>query len=69
MSGTITNGLSALMAAQRALQTTSNNIANANTAGYVRQRMTRFPPWHAARTDHRRGGVAVADVTRCTTSS
>jgi flagellar hook-associated protein FlgK len=31
MSGTISNGLSALLAAQRALQTTSNNIANANT--------------------------------------
>ena len=39
MSGTITNGLTALLAAQRALQTTSNNIANANTAGYVRQRI------------------------------
>ncbi|MDP2325949.1 MAG: flagellar hook-associated protein FlgK [Gammaproteobacteria bacterium] len=39
MSGTITNGLSALIAAQRALQATSNNIANANTAGYVRQRV------------------------------
>ena len=39
MSGTISNGLSALLAAQRALQTTSNNIANANTEGFVRQRI------------------------------
>jgi flagellar hook-associated protein 1 FlgK len=39
MSGTISNGLSALLAAQRALQTTSNNIANANTEGFVRQRV------------------------------
>lgn len=38
MSGMITNGLSALLATQRALQTTSNNIANANTEGYIRQR-------------------------------
>ncbi|MFZ1625946.1 MAG: flagellar hook-associated protein FlgK [Gammaproteobacteria bacterium] len=39
MSGTINNGLSALLAAQRALQATSNNIANANTEGFVRQRV------------------------------
>ncbi|MEZ5563330.1 MAG: flagellar hook-associated protein FlgK [Gammaproteobacteria bacterium] len=39
MSGTISNGLSALLAAQRALQTTSNNISNANTEGFVRQRI------------------------------
>lgn len=39
MSGTISNGLSALLSAQRALQTTSNNIANANTEGFVRQRI------------------------------
>lgn len=39
MTGTVSNGLSALLAAQRALQTTSNNIANANTEGYVRQRI------------------------------
>jgi flagellar hook-associated protein 1 FlgK len=39
MTGVIGNGLSALLAAQRALQTTGNNIANANTDGYVRQRV------------------------------
>ena len=32
-------GLSALMSQQRALTTTSNNIANANTPGYSRQRV------------------------------
>src|SRR5215468_2706852 len=31
-------GLSALLAQQRALTTTSNNVANANTPGYSRQR-------------------------------
>jgi flagellar hook-associated protein 1 FlgK len=31
-------GLSALLAQQRALATTSNNVANANTPGYTRQR-------------------------------
>jgi flagellar hook-associated protein 1 FlgK len=34
----MSTGLSALLAFQRALDTTSHNIANANTAGYVRQR-------------------------------
>src|SRR5262245_22234215 len=32
-------GLSALLSQQRALTTTSNNIANANTPGYTRQRV------------------------------
>src|SRR6185295_15527579 len=32
-------GLSALLSQQRALTTTSNNIANANTPGYSRQRV------------------------------
>ena len=31
-------GVSALLAQQRALAATSNNIANANTDGYSRQR-------------------------------
>lgn len=39
MSLLINNGLSGLLAAQRALQTTSNNVANAGTDGYVRQRV------------------------------
>lgn len=65
MSGTITNGLSALLAAQRALQTTSNNIANANTAGYVRQRIdfVQQPGTPLGRITIG-AGVAVADVSR-----
>ncbi|MBL8200113.1 MAG: flagellar hook-associated protein FlgK [Chromatiales bacterium] len=65
MSGTITNGLSALLAAQRALQTTSNNIANANTAGYVRQRVdfVELPGTPLGRYTIG-AGVAVADVSR-----
>ena len=65
MSGTISNGLSALMAAQRALQTTSNNIANANTAGYVRQRIdfVERPGTPLGRITIG-AGVAVADVSR-----
>ena len=65
MSGTITNGLSALLAAQRALQTTSNNIANANTAGYVRQRIdfVERPGTPLGRVTIG-SGVAIADVSR-----
>lgn len=39
MSSFINNGLSGLLAAQRALQVTSNNVANSMTDGYVRQRV------------------------------
>ncbi|MCL4720760.1 MAG: flagellar hook-associated protein FlgK [Gammaproteobacteria bacterium] len=65
MSGTITNGLTALLAAQRVLQTTSNNIANANTEGYVRQRvdLVASPGVPLGRITIG-SGVAVADVTR-----
>ena len=65
MSGTISNGLSALLAAQRALQATSNNIANANTPGYVRQRvdLAAQPGTPLGRVTIG-AGVAVADVTR-----
>jgi len=38
MSLFINNGLSGLLASQRALQTIANNVANANTDGYVRQK-------------------------------
>lgn len=65
MSGTITNGLTALLAAQRALQTTSNNIANANTPGYVRQRtdFVELPGTPNGRYTVG-AGVGVTDVTR-----
>lgn len=39
MSTFMSNGLSGLLAAQRAIQVTSNNVANANTEGYSRQRV------------------------------
>jgi flagellar hook-associated protein 1 FlgK len=65
MSGTITNGLSALLAAQRALQTTSNNIANSNTDGYVRQRIdfVERPGTPLGRITIG-AGVAIGDVSR-----
>ena len=39
MSDLLTNGASALLTFQRALATTSQNIANVNTEGYSRQRV------------------------------
>jgi len=39
MSLMLNNGLSGLLAAQRALQVTSNNVTNAGVDGYVRQRV------------------------------
>ena len=39
MGNVMSTGLSGLLAMQRALDTTSHNIANANTEGYVRQRV------------------------------
>ena len=39
MSSLLTNGASALLTFQRALATTSQNIANVNTEGYSRQRV------------------------------
>lgn len=65
MPDVMSSGLSALLAFQRALETTSHNIANANTPGYVRQR-TEF----VARPPQMNGsgwvgsGVDVATVTR-----
>ena len=39
MPSVMSSGLSGLLAFQRALDTTSHNIANASTEGYVRQRV------------------------------
>ena len=39
MADFLNNGLSGLLAAQRALQVTSNNVANVNTEGFSRQRV------------------------------
>ncbi|NOY71165.1 MAG: flagellar hook-associated protein FlgK [Gammaproteobacteria bacterium] len=46
--GILGSGVSALLASQRSLAVTSNNIANVNTEGYSRQRVefgTRSPEW------------------------
>lgn len=65
MPDVMSSGLSALLAFQRALDTTSHNIANANTPGFVRQR-TEF----VARQPQANGsgwigsGVEVSTVTR-----
>lgn len=65
MSLFINNGLSGLLAAQQALQTIANNVANANTEGYVRQEAI----LSSNRVEFKGGygigtGVHVADVER-----
>jgi flagellar hook-associated protein 1 FlgK len=59
MSGFIGTGLTGLLAAQRALQVTGNNIANANTEGYVRQRIDL-----AAIPSSSRSGIAIGQGVR-----
>lgn len=70
MTDVLNIGLSALIAQQRALTTTSNNIANASTPGYSRQRvelverqMDRLGPGYVGT------GVRVADIRRLTDES
>ena len=63
----INTALKGMMAQQTALDVTSNNIANANTDGYTRQRvsMVASSPISGLVTDAQLGsGVDVADVTR-----
>ncbi|MBK8962855.1 MAG: flagellar hook-associated protein FlgK [Candidatus Competibacteraceae bacterium] len=62
-------GLTALMASQRALATTSHNIANANTPGYSRQRTSvssniPFFAGSAGRPMYVGTGVSVQSITR-----
>ncbi len=40
MANILQTGITGLLASQRALATTSHNIANANTAGFSRQRVS-----------------------------
>ena len=40
----INTSLTGLIAAQRGLEATSNNVANAGTEGYVRRRITQAAP-------------------------
>jgi flagellar hook-associated protein 1 FlgK len=66
----LTIGASALYAAQRAVEVAANNVANANTAGYTRQRVTLTASLPTYGTPGARGdgdrstGVTVVDVTR-----
>ena len=43
LSGSLSTALSALMASQQALEATANNVANANTPGYARERPVLVP--------------------------
>jgi flagellar hook-associated protein 1 FlgK len=66
----ISNALSSLYAQRRGLDVTAQNIANVNTEGYSRQRVTMasvsgtIKPVRWATTDGLGGGVAVSDVSR-----
>jgi len=65
MSNVINNSVSALIAYQRAIDVASQNIANANTDGYVRQRIdlsTQFAP--VDRVGLSTGGVKIDGVRR-----
>jgi flagellar hook-associated protein 1 len=65
MTGLLGTALSGLMASQSALNTTSNNIANANTVGYSRQSVELSPnPAVFTGGDFVGQGVSVAGVSR-----
>lgn len=57
--GTINNSISALQTAQIGLQTVGNNIANANTDGYIRQQLIQTTP-----TPYRLGNIIVGQGVR-----
>ena len=67
MSGAFDIGVSAMLASQRQLATTSHNIANVNTAGYSRQQveLNQRPPQFIG-TGFLGKGVDVSSVTRST---
>ena len=59
------NGTSALLAFQRALATSSHNIANASVDGYTRQRVELSNrPGEGLRNNYIGGGVQIASITR-----
>src|SRR5918997_2291916 len=68
--GSINTALTSLYAQRRALDVTGQNIANANTEGYTRQRVDMqsqvgsISPAMYAKTDGLGTGVAVSDVQR-----
>ena len=54
MASPLSNGVSGLLAAQRAIATSSHNVANANTPGFTRQQVI-----NATRNPDRTGGVTI----------
>ncbi len=67
MSSIINIGLTGLQANQTALATTGNNVSNANTEGYTRQRAEfESTPSQFIGSGYLGSGVAVADITRLT---
>jgi flagellar hook-associated protein 1 FlgK len=68
--GTLNTGISGLLAAQRAMDTASQNVANANTPGYSRQRVQLSSVGAPVAASYHTGssiplgGVRVEDVTR-----
>lgn len=65
MTGLLTTSLSGLLAAQRAMETTQNNIANVNTEGYSRQRVEQVSmPDQLSGNGYIGQGVNVANIKR-----
>ena len=65
MSSILSNGTSALLAFQRALATSSHNIANATVDGYTRQRVELSNrPGDGLRNNYIGAGVQIASITR-----
>lgn len=67
MTDALSTGVSALLAYQTALNTTSHNIANANTAGYTRQRADLVArPAYGSGSGYLGDGVNVSTIRRVT---
>jgi flagellar hook-associated protein 1 FlgK len=62
LTATLANALSGLTVAQRALSVTANNVANANTEGYVRKVLTQ----EAVFIGSRGAGVQASEISRMT---
>jgi flagellar hook-associated protein 1 len=62
LSATLANALSGLTVAQRALSVTANNVANANTEGYVRKVLSQ----EAVFVGSRGAGVQASEISRIT---
>jgi flagellar hook-associated protein 1 FlgK len=62
LTATLANALSGLTVAQRALSVTANNVANANTEGYVRKVLSQ----EAVFIGSRGAGVQASEITRIT---